>query len=107
MPVRSRLVPSDREPVRHPIAVARDRVVDAPRVGNPVRSQISVPRDHDRLVHTAGVHDPEARFELDAVVLSGRHAASRIEITAERRERVAYVMVDVEHFVPVIEHRRQ
>ena len=100
-------VPRDRAAVRHPIAVACDRVVDAPRVGDPARAQVSMPWDHDGLVHTADIHDLEARRELDAVVLVGRHAARRIEIAAERRERIAHVVMDVEHVVAVVGHRLQ
>ena len=86
----------DREAVRCRVAVLGDLLVHPPGVGDPVGAQIPVPGDHERLVDAAFVHEAQPLGELEAGEL-GEVGAAVLERPAERVERPADVMVDVEH----------
>ena len=61
----------------------------------PFGPQVAVPGDHERLVHAALVHDAQPIRELDPRELLGIDARL-LEVTAERVEGAADVVVDVE-----------
>ncbi len=87
----------DREAVGPRVAVCRDPVVDPTGVRDPVGAQIAVTGDHDCLGDVVAVHHGEPRLELHLLVLRRVHPARRVELAPERRERVADVVMDVEH----------
>ncbi len=75
----------DGEPFGRGVAVRGDLVVDPPRVGDAVRAEIAVARDHECLVDATVVHDPQPALELRArELLRDRRSARRGHRRARR-----------------------
>ena len=85
----------DREPLRRGVAVRGDLVVDSTRVGNPVRPQVTVPGNHERLLDPAFAHDAQPIGELDPCALFGVQARF-FQRAPECVERTTDVVVNVE-----------
>ena len=81
---------------RRRVAVRGDLVVDPARVGDAVRAEVAVSRDHERLVDAAVVHDRAAGRRARSAPTSSGIRRSVVERAAERVERAPHVMVHVE-----------